>query len=168
MDFQITMGKKTKFTPIGRGTIDFQRELGANTSATNVLHVLGLGTNLISVFQLEDKGYDVHFVGKKVYVKHSRWKKLKQIGAQSNRLYRLQLDSPMALIGSESSSGKEMNELWHRRMRHLHHGTLKMLRETVTGVPKLSMEHDDVCKGCVLGKYAKQHSQEVKTEQMAC
>jgi len=30
-----------------------------------------------------------------------------------------------------------------------------MLRETVTGVPKLGTEHDDVYRGCVLGKYAK-------------
>jgi len=30
-----------------------------------------------------------------------------------------------------------------------------MLRETVTGVLVLSGEHDDLCRGCVLGKYAK-------------
>ena len=30
-----------------------------------------------------------------------------------------------------------------------------MLREIVTGVPILSVEHDDLCRGCVLGKYAK-------------
>jgi hypothetical protein len=40
-------------------------------------------------------------------------------------------------------------------MGHLHHGALKMLRETVTGVPVLSTEHDDICRVCVLGKYAK-------------
>ena len=61
----------------------------------------------------------------------------------------------MALIGSNSSSGKALNELWHRRMGHLHHGALKMLRETVTGVPELGTEHDDVCRGCILGKYDK-------------
>jgi len=90
-----------------------------------------------------------------VYVKHSNWKKVKQIGARRNRLYKLQLDSPMALIGNDSSSGKELNELWHGRMGHLHNGALKMLKDTVTGVPVLSIEHDDVCRGCVLGKYAK-------------
>eukprot|EP00253_Pinus_taeda_P031770 PITA_31770 len=82
------MGNRTKCTPVGRGTIEFQRESRANTTATNVLHVPGLGMNLISVSQLQDKGYDVHFVGKKAYVTHSSWKKVKQIGARSNRLYR--------------------------------------------------------------------------------
>jgi len=60
----------------------------------------------------------------------------------------------MALIGSNSSSGKELNELWHRRMGHLHHGALKMLREIATMVPDLDTEHDVVCRGCVLGMYA--------------
>ena len=70
MDFQITMGNRAKYTPVGRGTIDFQRESGASTSATDVLHVSGLSMNMISLSQLQDKGYDIHFVGKKVYVKH--------------------------------------------------------------------------------------------------
>lgn len=61
----------------------------------------------------------------------------------------------MALISKDNSSGKELNELWHRRMGHLHHGALRMLREAVKGVPVLSTEHDDICRGCVLGKYAK-------------
>lgn len=70
-------------------------------------------------------------------------------------LYKLQIHSLMALIGKDNRNGKELNELWHRRMGHLHHGALRMLRETMIGVPFLSTEHDDVCKGCVLGKYAK-------------
>ena len=59
----------------------------------------------------------------------------------------------MALIGNHGD--KDLNELWHRRMSHLHHGALRILRSTITGVPDLSTERDDVCKGCALGKYAK-------------
>jgi len=40
-------------------------------------------------------------------------------------------------------------------MGHLHHGALRILRETVTGVPILSTEHDDICRGCILRKYTK-------------
>jgi hypothetical protein len=40
-------------------------------------------------------------------------------------------------------------------MGHLHHGALGGLREIVTGVPQISIEHQDVCRGCVLGKFAK-------------
>jgi transposase InsO family protein len=40
-------------------------------------------------------------------------------------------------------------------MAHLHHGALRILREIVTGVPDFSTEHQEVCKGCALGKYTK-------------
>jgi transposase InsO family protein len=40
-------------------------------------------------------------------------------------------------------------------MAHLHHGALRILREIVSGVPKFSTEHQEVCKGCALGKYTK-------------
>jgi hypothetical protein len=55
-----------------------------------------------------------------------------------------------ALIQTTSSS-----ELWHRRMAHLHHGALRVLREMVTGVLDFSLEHHELCKGCALGKYTK-------------
>jgi hypothetical protein len=42
-----------------------------------------------------------------------------------------------------------------RRMAHLHHGALNVLKEIMTGLPELSTEHSDVCKGCALGKSVK-------------
>jgi hypothetical protein len=48
-----------------------------------------------------------------------------------------------------------MGELWHRRMAHLHHGALNVLKEIVSSLLELSTEHNDVCKGCAFGKYAK-------------
>lgn len=77
MDFQITTGNKTKCTLVRRGIVDFQMETRTSTRATNVLHVTGFGMNLISMSQLQDKVYDVYFVGKKVYVKHPTWKKVR-------------------------------------------------------------------------------------------
>jgi len=59
----------------------------------------------------------------------------------------------MSLIGSHGD--KDLNELWHKRMGHLHHGALRIIGKTETGFPDLSIERDDVCRGCALGKYAK-------------
>ena len=56
--------------------------------------------NILSMLQLQGKGYDVYFIKEKVYVKHPSWKKKVQIRIKNNRLYRLQLESPMALTGS--------------------------------------------------------------------
>ena len=52
MNFKITMGNKMKCTPIERGTIVFQTDAGNKLRATNVLHVPGLGMNLLFVLQL--------------------------------------------------------------------------------------------------------------------
>jgi hypothetical protein len=46
--------------------------------------------------------------------------------------------------------GSDLCELWHRRMAHLRHGALRVLREMVTGVPDFNSEHHDLCKGCAL------------------
>ena len=109
--------------------------------------------NLLSVSQLQNKGYDVYFIQDKVYVKHPNWSKKAQIGVRSHKLYKLQHESPMALIGS--TDDRDLKELWHRRMGHLHHGALGILKNTVIGAPELSTKKDEVCRGCVLGKYAK-------------
>jgi len=61
----------------------------------------------------------------------------------------------MVLVISGSDSGKDLNELWKRRMGHLHHGALRILKEMITSVIELGMKHDDVCNECVLGKYSK-------------
>ena len=116
MNFKITMGNKAKFTPIGRGTVVFQTEAGNGIRVTNVLHVPGLGMNLLSVSQLQNRGYHVYFIGNRVYVKDPSWKKKTQIWVRSNKLYKLQHDSPRALVGSVDET--DLNELWHRRMGH--------------------------------------------------
>ena len=54
-----------------------------------------------------------------------------------------------------SINPRDLGELWHRRMGHIHHGELRFFCEMVIGVPKVSTKHDDVCEGCVLGKFAK-------------
>lgn len=54
-----------------------------------------------------------------------------------------------------SNSESHLCELWHKRMAHLHHGALRVLREIVTGLPQFSTKHQEVCRGCALGKYTK-------------
>jgi hypothetical protein len=54
-----------------------------------------------------------------------------------------------------NTNNNDLCELWHRRMVHLHHGAMRTLREIVTGVPEFNIEHQEVCKGCALGKHTK-------------
>ena len=48
-NFQISMGNLSKLNPVGKGTVQFQRENGKIIPLHDVLHVPGLGMNLISI-----------------------------------------------------------------------------------------------------------------------
>jgi hypothetical protein len=61
----------------------------------------------------------------------------KVIGTRHERLYKFLFQPVRALIHTTSSSS-DLCELWNRRMAHLHHGALRVLREMVTGVPDFS------------------------------
>jgi hypothetical protein len=78
----------------------------------------------------------------------------KVIGTRHERMYKFLFQLVQALIHS-TSNNSDLCEIWHRRMAHLHHGALIVLREMVTGVPDFSSKHHELCKGCTLGKYIK-------------
>jgi hypothetical protein len=48
-----------------------------------------------------------------------------------------------------------VNELWHRRLAHLHYRALPVLGKIVTGLPQLRVEHDGICRDCALGTNAR-------------
>ena len=56
---------------------------------------------------------------------------------------------------AERVQSQDANELWHRRLGHLHHGALKILQHISTSLPKGMLEQVDTCKGCTLGKCTK-------------
>jgi hypothetical protein len=50
---------------------------------------------------------------------------------------------------------ENLYELWNRRLGQLHYKELSILRGIVTGLLELRIEKKGVCKGCTLGKNAK-------------
>ena len=49
----------------------------------------------------------------------------------------------------------ETNELWHRRLVHVHYRALPLASKTIEGLPEIQAKHDGVCKGCAKGKNTK-------------
>jgi hypothetical protein len=126
-------------------------------SLTEVLYVLGLKKNLVSVSVIEERGYEVLFCDGQVllYPKGSSITLSKGIGTRHEKLYKLMFQPVRALIHTTKNS--DLCELWNMRMVHLHHGALRVLREMVTRVLDFSSENHDLCKGCPLGKYTKNY-----------
>src|SRR5882757_186879 len=70
------------------------------------------------------------------------------IGEQEGGLYKLKGHLEQALIHAIV----EPNELWHRRIAHVHYRALPLASKVVEGLPKIQSKHDGICKGCVKGK----------------
>jgi hypothetical protein len=141
---------------VGIGTVTFRRDSLPPISFTDILYVPGMKKNLISVSTLQDRGLEVTFRGTEVLI-HPQGSSLASgqvIGVRDGKLFRL-FFQPLHPLAASSDSSRQLCELWHRRMAHLHHGALGELREVVTGVPQISIEHQDVCRGCALGKFTK-------------
>ena len=49
----------------------------------------------------------------------------------------------------------EANELWHRRLAHVHYRALPIATKVIEGLPKIQAKHDGVCKGCAKGNNTK-------------
>ena len=47
------------------------------------------------------------------------------------------------------------NELWHRRLAHVHYIELPLASKIVQGLLEIQTKHDGVCKGCAKGKNTK-------------
>ena len=157
------MGDDRIVRAVRRGTVTFQRESMPPLKVEDVLHVPGLKKNLISISQIEDKGFDVAFRRGQV-IMHPTGSLVdsgKVIGTRKGKLYRFAFQPQRALVSSVEDSttstfdSRDLCELWHWRMAHMHHGALRVLREITIGVPQFSTDHYEVCRGCALGKYTK-------------
>jgi hypothetical protein len=139
---EISLGDDRVVRVAGVGTVAFQRDGMPPISFTDVLYVPGMKKNLILVSTLQDRGLEVTFRGTEVLI-HPRGSSLASrhvIGVRKGKLFRL-LFQPLHALATSSDSNKQLCELWHRRMAHLHHGALGGLREVVIGVPQISIEH---------------------------
>eukprot|EP00253_Pinus_taeda_P027965 PITA_27965 len=133
----IEMGDDGRYSAIGISTIFFERESDKPLVLKEVMHVLGLKKNLISVAMLEDKGYDVVFSKGKAFLRSKTTGETWKIGVRVRNLYQLHVDGCVAMAGkAEGLVSWDDGELWHRRLGHLHHGALKILQQITIELPK--------------------------------
>ena len=72
----------------------------------------------------------------------------------------------MALVGSADET--DLNELWHRRMGHFHHGALRTLQKIVTGVAELTPNRMMSARGAYWGNMPRQHIREATIGPRVC
>ena len=99
------------------------------------MHVLGLKKIFVSVAMLEDRGYYVFFSEEKSFLLHKTTGQAKKIGIRVKNLYKLDVDGCATLMGkADKVVSQDQGELWHKRLGHLCHGTLKAMQHISTGL----------------------------------
>ena len=95
------------------------------------------------------RAFSAQFLNGKVltWPKDSSIDSARVIGVRDKGLYRL-----TGKLQPLVHTNVDLSELWHRRYAHLHYRALPALPRMVSGIPKLQVEHDGICRGCVLGK----------------
>ena len=116
---QVELGDDSTYKIEGVGSTSLQLDSGMVLHIDDILYVLGLKKNLLSVVGLEYKGYRVLFMDKKVYLwaKDTDLDSAVHIGVREGGLYKASKDSTHALVHHTV----EPCELWHRRFGHLHY-----------------------------------------------
>jgi hypothetical protein len=152
-DVHVELGDDAKYAVKGEGTICFQLESGGSFDAQDVLYVPGLEEEFSLSLSYGGQGFFHTFQRGKVLIHPEKASPdtTVVIGVREGTLYRLQ-GKPVQDLVHDSDN---LCELWHRRLGHLHYRALSILRGIVTGLPEFSIEQQGVCRGCALGKNAK-------------
>ena len=139
------LGDDYQYPIKGSGESSYKLDFGKSLTMKEVLF-----KNLLSI---DAKAMWVAFIDGQVIM----WPKGKTIddavviGEQEGGSYKLKGHPEQALIHETV----EPNELWHRRLAHVHYRALPIASKAVEGLPKIQAKHDGVCKGCAKGKNTK-------------
>lgn len=133
------------------GTITVRLRIGGETVVTDIQDVLfvpDLGSNLIAISVLEEKGYRVQFAKGRCMVHNKRGTVIAS-ATRCNQLYVLDTEECSAMAASDQDKSME---LWHKRLGHLGYDNVqKLIDGMVTGITVSNAERP-VCESCIKGK----------------
>jgi hypothetical protein len=130
---KVSLGDDYQYPIKGMGESTYKLDSGTPMKMKDVLYVLGLKKNLLSISYLDKKGFRVAFRDGEVLM----WPKGKTIedaiviGTKKGGMYKLKGHSDVALTHSTESPC----EIWHRRPTHINYKVLPYVRKVVTGLP---------------------------------
>ena len=152
---EVTFGDSSKIPVKGKGTITIVLKNGDKKYITDVYYIPALKSNIISLGQLVEKGYNIHMQDNSLIIKNQDRELIADVKMSKNRLFTLDIQTKIQkclkfVIKNDSW-------LWHLRYGHLRFSGLKLLSKTkmVNGLPAIN-EPDNLCEACVKGKQHRQ------------
>ena len=104
----------------------------------------GLKKNLLSISALDAKGMRVSFVYSQVLMwpKGNTFDDAIVTGEQEGGIYKLKGQTDQDLVHDIV----EPNEIWNRRLAHVHYRALPLASKAVECLPEIQTKHEGVCK----------------------
>ena len=123
------------------------------TCLENVLYVLGLKHNLISISQLCDRGYKVSFESSLYIVTNSFDNSTIFIKNRQGNIYMIDLNDITFInhyLVANNAQSNELSWLWHKRLGHASFYLINKLirKDLVVGIPHISFNEDKICDAC--------------------
>ena len=120
----------------------------------NVYYIPSMKTNILSLRQLLEKGYDIRLKDNSLSLRDRANNLITKVLMSNNRMFVLNIQNDIARC--LKMCYKEESWLWHLWFGHLNFGSLELLskKEMVKGLPCIN-HPNQVCEGCLLGKQFK-------------
>ncbi|KAL4361783.1 hypothetical protein GQ457_04G023210 [Hibiscus cannabinus] len=150
----VSFGDSSKVQIQGKGTILISLKDDSHRLITDAYYVSKLKSNILSLGQLLEKGYEIHMKDRCLWLRNQYANLIAKVSMSKNRMFVLNLKT----INAKCLKASMENEAWcwHMRFGHLNFGALKMLGEKkmVNGIPTIS-HPNQLCEACLLGKHAR-------------
>ena len=151
---KVAFGDESKIAVKGKGNILIRLKNGENQMISNVYYVPEMKSNILSLGQLLEKGYDIRLKDNNLSIRDTSNKLIAKVPMSRNRMFVLNIQSDMAKC--LKTCYKDASWIWHLRYGHLNFGGLELLskKAMVKGLPTIN-HPEQVCEGCLVGKQFK-------------
>ncbi|GAU36409.1 hypothetical protein TSUD_38770 [Trifolium subterraneum] len=136
----------------GMGKMVITRDDGKNVIMEDVLYVPGIKSNLLSIGQLIQKGFEVKMKNNSLSLFDTNHKLILKTPLTKNRTFQINM-STAKLMCLSAVETEDINWIWHARFGHLNSKSLRELgtNHMVNGLPIIKVP-EKVCKVCMIGK----------------
>jgi hypothetical protein len=150
----VKLGNNTKMSVLGKGRVRLLLNRN-NFVITEVFYVPELKNSLLSIGQLQERGFEILFKTGKCHIYHPQKGLVIQSEMTANRMFLLLANTQHTKekITCFQTTTSDIAHLWHCRYGHLSHKGLKLLqaKNMIHGLPQLPAS-TVTCTACILGK----------------
>lgn len=148
---QVRFGDGSKVMIHGKGSLLFECKNGDQLLIPDVYYIPALTSNILSLGQLTEEGYDIRMRGDLLKMEDATGRSVLKIQRSVNRLYKIMLKNAKPVCLAINMNDEAW--IWHARMGHVNFGVLETMaqRKMVEGLPCIS-HPTQVCEGCLFAK----------------